>query len=148
MQNAHSYDNFPEECVWMAQRANVPRFLISPCIERGDGTGPVVDLGALAGSLLRITLGINDVLEQEGLTVSVWGSSSGTDWGNAPLLTLPQKSYCGEYHTFLNLENRPAVRFLRVDWKIGRWAKREAALMFGFYVAVEEASSHVTAAVA
>ncbi len=131
----------------MSQISHANKYLVSPCIERVDGTGPAIELGALSGSLLKLTLGINHVLEQESISISIWGSASGTDWGSTPLMTLPQKGYCGEYHTILNLQNRPTVRFLRVEWKLRRWGKREAPRMVGFYVACAEAS-RVSAAVA
>jgi len=132
----------------MTQVTQAPKYLVPPCIERGDGEGPAIELGALRGKLARITVGINDVLEQEGLAVSVWGSPNGIDWGVAPLLSLPRKSYCGDYHAFINLAKHPAARFLRAEWRMSRWGKRESGLMFGFYIAVDEAHSHIAAAVA
>jgi len=132
----------------MTQATQAPKYLIPPCIERGDGEGPAIELGALRGKLARITIGINDVLEQEGLAISVWGSPNGTDWGVAPLLSLPRKSYCGDYNAFVNLARHPAVRFLRAEWRMSRWGKRESGLMFGFYVAIDESHSRFTTAVA
>ena len=84
--------------------------LITPSTERSDGTGPVIEVGALRRKLLVVTLGINHVVEQEALTVAIWGSASGTEWGTKPLLLFPRSVYA----TFLNLANYPAVRFLRV----------------------------------
>jgi hypothetical protein len=51
----------------------------------------------------------------------------------------PQKYYCGVYATILNLTNNPNVRFLLVKWNMSRRANRHLDLMFGFYVALEEA---------
>ena len=40
------------------------------------------------------------------------------------------------------------VRFVRVQWKMSRWSKRETMPMFGFYVYAEESGARVSAAVA
>jgi hypothetical protein len=132
----------------MLQLSNAPKYLVSQRVEKNDGVGPVFELGTLGGKLLVVTLGINDVVEQEDLAISIWGSSSGTDWGSKPLLTFPQKSYCGAYATILNLAKKPAVRFLRVQWTMSRWSQRKSDLMFGFSVALDEVHSEVSTAVA
>jgi len=132
----------------MPQLSIAPKFLVPQRIEKNDGVGPVFDLGTLGGKLLVVTLGINGVVEQEGLAISIWGSPSGTDWGSRPLLTLPQKSYCGAYATILNLAKNPTVRFLRVQWNMSPWTKRNSDLMFGFYVTLEEVHSEASTAVA
>jgi|CZKS01.1.fsa_nt_gi hypothetical protein len=132
----------------MPQLTYAPMYLVPQCVEKNDGIGPLIDLGTLGGKLLVVTLGINDVVEQEALAISIWGSSSGTDWGPKPLLTFPQKSYCGAYATILNLTKNPAVRFLRVQWTMSRWTQRNSDLMFGFYVSLEEVHSEVSSAVA
>jgi hypothetical protein len=46
----------------------------------------------------------------------------------------PQKSYCGEYATILNLTKRPSIRFLRVKCTMNRRAEPSSELLFGFYV--------------
>jgi hypothetical protein len=49
-----------------------PKRLLSGAVRKGDGIGPVVDLGEYCSKLLVVTLGITDVVERTGLTVSVW----------------------------------------------------------------------------
>jgi len=132
----------------MPQLSAAAIYLVPQCVERNDGVGPIIDLDTLRGRLLVVTLGIDDVVEHEGLAISIWGSTSGTDWQPGPLVVLPQKSYCGVYATILNLAKNPTVRFLRVKWTMSRWAQRDSDLMFGFYVAFEEMHSEVSAAVA
>jgi len=132
----------------MPQLTYTPMYLVPQCVEKTDGIGPLIDLGTLAGKLLVVTLGINEVIEQEGLAISIWGSAPGDDWGTKPLLMFPQKSYCGVYATILNLTKKPTVRFLRVKWSMSRWDNRSADLMFGFYVSLEEVHSEVSSAVA
>ncbi len=132
----------------MPQLTYAPKYLIPQCVEKDDGVGPVIELGTLGGKLLVATLGIDDVVEQEGLAISIWGSASGSDWGNKPLLMFPQKSYCGVYATILNLTKNPAIRFLRVKWTISKRDNRRTDLRFGFYVSLEEMHSEISSAVA
>ncbi len=80
-----------------------PKCLMAESVQKGDGAGPVVALGEYCNKLLVVTLGITDVVERTGLTVSVWGSSDQNDWGSKPLLTFRQRQYCGVYSVLLNL---------------------------------------------
>ena len=132
----------------MPQLSYAPNYLVPPSIKQNDGVGPVIELGAMHGKLLVVTLGINNVLEQESLAISIWGSASGTEWGTKPLLSFPRKSYCGLYAAFLNLANYPTIRFLRVEWKLSPLRNQDSRLMFGFYVSLKESHSSVNAAVA
>jgi hypothetical protein len=122
--------------------------LLPENIVRADGAGPMVDLGSKRGKLLVLTLGITRILEQESLEVTVCGSQDGERWDPKPLAKFPPKFYCGLYSILLNLGSRDDVRFLRVDWKMSRWSKRETLPMFGFYVYAEESGARVSAAVA
>jgi hypothetical protein len=124
------------------------KFLLPENIARTDGIGPDVDLAVDRGKLLVITLGIEQVLEQERLTISVWGSPDRSNWGVGPLLSFPSKSYCGMYSLLLNLAKHPDVRYLRVEWKMSRWAAREITPLFGFYVFAEASGARVRGATA
>jgi hypothetical protein len=121
--------------------------LLPESIARADGMGPEIDLGSRRGKLLVLTLGITRILEQESLEVSVWGSSDGENWGARPLAKFPPKYYCGLYSILLNPGERE-VRFVRVQWKMSRWSKRDSMPMFGFYVYAEESGARVSVAVA
>lgn len=123
-------------------------FLLPESIARADGIGPEINLGSKRGKLLVLTLGITRILEQQSLEVSVWGSPDGERWGVRPLAKFPPKFYCGLYSILLNLGSQDDVRFIRVQWKMSRWNKREHMPMFGFYVYAEESGSRVSAAVA
>jgi len=123
-------------------------FLLPESIARADGTGPEIDLGSKRGKLLVLTLGITRILEQESLEVSVWGSPDGEKWGSKPLAKFPPKFYCGLYSILLNLGSQSEVRFVRVQWTMSRWSKRESMPMFGFYVYAEESGARVSTAVA
>ena len=132
----------------MPQLSSAPKYLVPQCVVKNDGVGPIIALDILRGEQVVVTLRIDDVLEHEGLAISIWGSTSGTDWEPRPLLVFPQKSYCGVYATILNLAKNPTIRFLRVKWTMSRWAQRDSDLMFGFFVSLKEIHSEVSAAVA
>lgn len=130
------------------QRAQLPRAtydLLEPCVQRNDGIGPGIDLGAEHANLLVVSVGINHVMENERLTVSIWGSPNADDWGDRPLFSFPPKSYCGIYAAFLNLAAHPEIRYLRASWNMTRSTVQRAwdcqAPLFGFYVSVQEASN-------
>ena len=123
-------------------------FLLPESIARADGTGPEIDLGSKRGKLLVLTLGITRILEQESLEVTVWGSPDGDRWEHKPLAKFPPKFYCGLYSILLNLGSHDEIRFVRVQWKMSRWSKRENMPMFGFYVYAEESGARVSVAVA
>ena len=125
-----------------------PKYLVPQCVAREDGIGPSIDLGPLAAKLLTVTIEISDVVEQEGLTFSIWGSADEDYWGPSPLLSFSTKSYCGDYGAFLDLSLQPGIRFLRGQWKMSRWGKRGSEVMFGFLVSIKETRSNVNAAVA
>ena len=124
----------------------LPNFLLPESIARADGMGSEIDLGSKKGKLLVLTLGITRIIEQESLEVSVWGSTDGVNWGSRPVATFPPKFYCGLYSILLNLVSRQEIRFLRVQWKMSRWSKREVTPMFGFYVYTEESGARIGAA--
>jgi hypothetical protein len=132
----------------MLQVIDPPKYLVPECQERHDGAGSAIELGDLRGKLLVVTLGINHVVEHEGLEMSIWGSAEGSDWGTRPLLTFPQKSYCGVYATVLSLTKKPAIRFLRVKWTMCRRAEPSSGPLFGFYVCLEEVHSDASTVVA
>jgi hypothetical protein len=123
-------------------------FLLPESIARNDGIGPEIDLGSKRGKLLVLTLGITRILVQESLELSVFGSPDGQRWSSKPLAKFPPKFYCGLYSILLNLGSHSDVRFVRVQWTMSRWSKRESMPMFGFYVYAEESGARVSVAVA
>ena len=126
----------------------LPRFLLPECIARGDGAGPRIEVAAHSGKLIVLTLGINQVVEQERLMITVRGSSDGVVWGPKPLALFPPKSYCGIYSTLLNLAKYPDVKFIRVEWKMNRSGAGDHTPLFEFYIFAEASGSRVRATVA
>ncbi|MBK9170916.1 MAG: hypothetical protein IPM24_26140 [Bryobacterales bacterium] len=119
----------------------LPSFLIPDSVVREEGSGPIVELGEAAGSVVILTLGIRRIIEQESLDVSIWGSADGTDWGAKPVATFSQKFYCGTYQLLVDLAARPEVRHLRAQWKLARWGRGELKPLFGVYLAARAAEA-------
>jgi hypothetical protein len=61
------------------------------------GEGVPLDISAASGKTLLLTLKISEIVEQEALDVSVWGSADGVTWDAKPLAAFPQKFYAGEH---------------------------------------------------
>ena len=112
-------------------------FLLPETHVEKDGSGPALDLGPAAGAPVALTLGINRILEQESLDVSIWGSADGQDWGAKPLIAFPQKFYQGNYTILLDLAAKPEVRHLQARWKMARWGVGSTKTAFSFYIFVE-----------
>lgn len=117
----------------------LPTLLLPDTVTRQDGVSADLFLEKPCKAL-RLTLGINRILEQECLEVSVWGSSDQQKWRK--LGAFPQKFYCGTYPLTLDLTPHQDIRYLRAHWQMGRWANADRAPLFGFYLRVEEGSLH------
>ena len=121
----------------------LPNFLFPETVTRQNGTGPELELGAVSGTKLLLTLGITRIIEQESLDVEVWGSTDKVAWGDKPILKFPQKFYCGTYSLLLDLTKHPDVNYLRIAYKLNRWGRGDATPLFGFYVFAERANQAV-----
>jgi hypothetical protein len=117
----------------------LPTFLLEEQVVRANGTGPVTDLGTDRPSTVSLTLGITRVIEQESLDLMLYGSADGEKWSEKPILAFPQKFYCGVYTLLLDLTEHPGVRYLRADWKVGRWGRGEPTPLFNFYLFAQPA---------
>jgi hypothetical protein len=105
-----------------------------------SGQGAPLGLGALAGKTLLLILQISDVLEQESLHVSIWGSADGQNWGTQALFWFPQKFYSGATPAALNLGLRPDIKFLQAHWEVNRWGRGIPRPHFKFALEVEESA--------
>src|SRR5512133_156920 len=110
---------------------------------KGD-SAPIDVLGATSRVLL-LTLHITDVIEQESLDVSIYGSADGTTWSEKPLLSFPQKFYRGEHPLLLDLSDKPDVKMLRAHWEVARWGRGTDIPMFEFEVRVREVPANMLA---
>jgi len=61
-----------------------------------------------------------------------------TNWGTKPLVSFPQKFYCGTYQIELDLSAHPEVAHLRTQWKVSRWGRGAPEPLFGFYLFAQE----------
>jgi len=124
----------------------LPVFLLPETTVREAGEGSALNLGGSQGRTVLLTLGITRIIEQESLDVSIWGSTDGNEWGTKPLITFPQKFYCGTYQILVDLTQHPDVKFVRVKWNAQRWGKGDAKPLFGFYVFAQEMRQQILAA--
>jgi hypothetical protein len=102
-----------------------------------DGAGPVYELGGLAGKPVLIVLRITEIIEQESLHVSIWGSPDGKDWGQQALFWYPQKFYQGVAPAALDLGKLPAIKFLQARWEVNRWGRGDPRPLFEFGVEIQ-----------
>jgi hypothetical protein len=112
----------------------LPEFLVAETTVREAGTGPAMALDQQESGTLVLTLGITRIIEQESIDLSIWGSFDGTDWGTKPVISFPQKFYCGTYQIILDLSTRPEVKFLRAKWTMNRWGKGDSKPVFTIYL--------------
>jgi len=117
----------------------LPNFLVQETVIREAGAAPELSVGPTPGGLLLLTLGITRIIEQESLDLSVWGSPDNVDWGLKPLISFPQKFYCGTYQLLLDLGQHPEVRYLRAKWQVSRWGRGDPKPLFGVYLFVQDA---------
>ena len=114
-----------------------PEFLLPETTVREAGAGPEIILSNQQGEALILTLGITRIIEQESLDLSIWGSADGSDWGARPLVSFPQKFYCGTYQVTIDLSQHPDVKHLRAKWQVNRWGKGDSKPLFGIYLFVQ-----------
>ena len=107
------------------------------------GDGLAVDVSGAAGRVFLLTLEITQIIEQESLEVSVSGSADGAAWDAKPLVTFPQKFYCGQSPLLLDLTAHPNVKFARAHWEVGRWGRGTETPMFEFGVRLKEIPADV-----
>lgn len=109
------------------------------------GDGPSLDVSGASSRTLLLTLQITDIIEQESLDVSIFGSGDGTTWSPKPLLKFPQKFYRGDHPSLLDLSEHGAVKFLRAHWEVNRWGRGSEQPHFEFHVSAKEVPADVLA---
>jgi len=121
-----------------ATQVPVSHLVAAETVAETDGSGPAFELGTLAGKPLLIALRIADIIEQESLHVSVWGSPDAKDWGAQALFWFPQKFYRGAAPAALDLRQRPEIKFLQARWEVNRWGRGYPRPYFKFAVEIQE----------
>jgi hypothetical protein len=107
-------------------------------IASAKGDGPALDVSAAANRVFLLTLNITNIVEQEALDVSVYGSGDGAAWSAKPLASFPQKFYRGRHPLLLDLTGHADVKFVRAHWEVGRWGRGTEIPMFEFNVSAKE----------
>jgi hypothetical protein len=97
-----------------------------------NGNGAAVDVSGSQTRTFLCVLQIADVLEQESLDVSIYGSEDGQNWQPKPILKFPQRFYRSETRMVLDLTPRPEVKFIRAGWELNRWGRVAPLPMFVF----------------
>ena len=108
---------------------------------KGDGTA--VDVSTAANRVFLATLHITNIIEQESLDVSIYGSADGATWSPKPIVAFPQKFYRGERPLLLDLTQHADVKWVRVHWEASRWGRGTETPMFEFHVTLKEVSPQV-----
>jgi len=102
------------------------------------GNGAAVDVSGAGNRVFLLSLNITDIIEQESIDVSIFGSTDGTTWDPKPVSSFPQKFYRAEHPIMLDLTGQPQVKFLRAHWEVARWGRGTEIPMFKFGVSIRE----------
>ena len=113
-------------------------FVVPEITVEANGEGEPIELGEGAGKAFLLTLAVTRIVEQEALDVSIWGSADGKDWGAKPLTAFPQKFYQGVYQLWMELREKPDVKFLKAKWVVNRWGVGQTKPRFSFLVKIQE----------
>ncbi len=107
-------------------------------VVNAKGDGPALEVSATSNRVFLLTLDITNIIEQEALDVSIYGSADGTAWGAKPLATFPQKFYRGQHPLLLVLSGHPDIKFVRAHWEVNRWGRGTETPMFEFHLTMKE----------
>jgi hypothetical protein len=112
-------------------------------VVQAKGDGPTLDVSAAANRILLATLHITNIIEQESLDLSIFGSPDGVTWAPKPLASFPQRFYRGEQPLLLDLTQHPDVKAIRAHWDTNRWGRGTETPMFEFHVTLKEVPPEV-----
>ena len=114
-------------------------------VVNAKGDGPALDVSQSEGRVFLLTLAITNIIEQESLDLSIFGSGDGATWDAKPVVAFPQKFYREEAPLLLNLTARPEVKFIRAHWEVARWGRGTETPMFEFHVTLREVPQEILA---
>ena len=106
--------------------------------ENGEGQG--FELGLRAGKPVLVVVRVAEIIEQESLLVSIWGSTDGKEWGAKSLFQFPERFYRSLTPALLDLTQRPEIKFLRARWAVNRWGRGYPRPHFKISVEIQESS--------
>lgn len=117
-------------------------YLVAPdTVVESPGGGSAIELGAQAGKMLLIVLRVTEIIEQESLLLSIWGSPDGKDWGGKALFQFPERFYPSVTPASLDLAQRPEITFLQARWHVNRWGRGYPRPYFKIGVEIQDATS-------
>ena len=107
------------------------------------GDGAAADVSAATSRVFLLTLNITNIIEQESLDVSVYGSADGAAWSPKAIVAFPQKFYREQSVLLLDLTAHPDVKFVRAHWEVARWGRGTEMVMFEFGVTMREVPANI-----
>jgi len=107
------------------------------------GDGEAVTVSGAANRVFLLMLNISDIVEQESLDVSIYGSADGATWGAKPVAAFPQKFYRADHPLLMDLTSHTDVKFIRAHWEVARWGRGSETPMFEFGVSIKEVSADI-----
>ncbi len=116
----------------------IDTFLVPKTVVNAKGDGPSLDLSAASHRVFLVTLQITNIIEQESLDASIYGSADGATWGAKPIASFPQKFYRGQQPLLLDLTQNADVKFVRAHWETNRWGRGTEVPMFEFQLMIKE----------
>jgi len=123
----------------MSSTATLNTFLVPPkTIANAKGDGPALDVRGAANRVFLLTLDITNIIEQQALDASIYGSADGATWATKPLIIFPQKFYRGQHPLLLDLTANPETKFIRAHWEVNRWGRGTETPMFEFHLTIRE----------
>ena len=116
----------------------IDTFLVPLNTVNAKGDGEAVSVSGAANQVFLLTLNITNIVEQESLDVSIYGSADGATWAAKPVAAFPQKFYRAEHPMLLDLTVQANVKFVRAHWEVARWGRGSEIPMFEFNVTIKE----------
>jgi hypothetical protein len=107
------------------------------------GDGAVIDVSAATSRIFLLALDITNIIEQESLDVSIYGSGDGAAWSPKAIVAFPQKFYREQAVLLLDLTAHPDVKFVRAHWDVARWGRGTETVMIEFGVTMREVPANI-----
>jgi len=124
--------------------AMIDTFLVpEKTVVNAKGDGPAVDVSIAANRVFLLILNITNIIEQESLDVSIFGSADGAAWSPKPIATFPQKFYRAQHPMLLDVLAHPEIKFVRAHWEVNRWGRGTETPMFEFHVSMREVPTEI-----
>ncbi len=102
-------------------------------VVNAKGDGPAVDVSIAANRVFLLILNITNIIEQESLDVSIFGSADGAAWSPKPIAN----------PMLLDVIAHPEIKFVRAHWEVNRWGRGTETPMFEFHVSMREVPTEI-----